>query len=86
MTQTSIVSGKSKTVGGQAIAITGATNAAPISITATAHGLETGDIVQNSGDSSSGNLRSLSDFCKVHGGIVLLRYYSLSCREIFLII
>ncbi len=60
MTQTSIVSGKSKTVGGQAIAITGASNAAPISITATAHGLETGDIVQNSG--VGGNLAANGQF------------------------
>jgi len=60
MTQTSIVSGKSKTVGGQAIAITGATNAAPISVTATAHGLETGDIVQNSG--VGGNLAANGQF------------------------
>src|SRR6185437_669879 len=38
------------------------------------------NIVQNSGDSSSGNLRSLSDFCKIHGGTVLYRYHSLSLQ------
>lgn len=46
MTKLSIASAKSKVVGGQAIAISAATNASPIAITATAHGLETGDIVQ----------------------------------------
>jgi Ubiquitin-activating enzyme E1 FCCH domain len=58
--QSFIVSQKSKTVGGQAIAITGATNAAPISVTATAHGLETGDIVQNAG--IGGNLAANGQF------------------------
>jgi len=51
MTQVSIVSQKSKTVGGQSIAISGAANngSGAIRLSATAHGLETGDIVQNSG-------------------------------------
>jgi hypothetical protein len=50
MTQSFIVSQKSKTVGGQSIAISGAANngSGAIRLSATAHGLETGDIVQNS--------------------------------------
>jgi hypothetical protein len=51
MTKINIVSGKTKTVGGQSIAISGAANngTGAIRLTATAHGLENGDIVQNSG-------------------------------------
>jgi hypothetical protein len=51
MTKINIVSNKTKTVGGQSIAISGATNngSGAIRLTATAHGLETSDIVQNSG-------------------------------------
>ena len=60
MTQLTISSTKSKTVGGQSITITGASNASPIVITATAHGLETGDIVQNSG--IGGNLAANGQF------------------------
>ncbi len=60
MTQISIASAKSKTVGGQSITITAASNAAPIAVTATAHGLETGDIVQVSG--VTGNLAANGQF------------------------
>jgi Ubiquitin-activating enzyme E1 FCCH domain len=50
MNQISIVSKKNKTVGGQSITISGAANngSGAIRLTATAHGLESGDIVQNS--------------------------------------
>jgi hypothetical protein len=60
LTQLTISSTKSKTVGGQSITITGASNASPIAITATGHGLETGDIVQNSG--VGGNLAANGQF------------------------
>ena len=60
MTQLTISSTKSKAVGGQSITISGASNASPIAITATAHGLETGDIVQNSG--IGGNLAANGQF------------------------
>lgn len=61
MTQITLATAKSKTVGGQSIAISAASNAAPIAITTSAvHGLETGDIVQIS--SVTGNLGANGQF------------------------